>query len=226
MFTTLAIYHQISPPTINLFFNQDERCDLITAPTARPMKIDAAKNNGFGGTNGTVASSAFRRQPDQHGAVSDHHRTAPFFFLGRALLLVVGGNWGTVLGCAQCGRRHCCRGLRSRWAHWAFLRLAGKLAALRILRFRPWALADGRRECRASRARSGGRSRSPVRFHPWLTVGRLGRRPGRGLTRSVVVRGQPLPDDFRRLRVWLRWRAISAARRATPSTVLQYQGLG
>ncbi len=57
VFTTLAIYHQISPPTINLF-NQDERCDLdYCANTARPMKIDAAISNsfGFGGTNGTVA---------------------------------------------------------------------------------------------------------------------------------------------------------------------------
>lgn len=57
VFTTLAIYHQISPPTINIF-NQDERCDLdYCANQARPMKIDAAVSNsfGFGGTNGTVA---------------------------------------------------------------------------------------------------------------------------------------------------------------------------
>ena len=57
VFTALAIHHQISPPTINLF-NQDERCDLdYCANKARPMKIDAALSNsfGFGGTNGTVA---------------------------------------------------------------------------------------------------------------------------------------------------------------------------
>ncbi len=56
VFTTLAIHHQISPPTINIF-NQDERCDLdYCANKARPMKIDAALSNsfGFGGTNGTV----------------------------------------------------------------------------------------------------------------------------------------------------------------------------
>ena len=57
VFTTLAIHHQISPPTINIF-NQDERCDLdYCANKAREMKIDAALSNsfGFGGTNGTVA---------------------------------------------------------------------------------------------------------------------------------------------------------------------------
>jgi len=60
VFTVLAIYHQISPPTINLF-DQDPECDLdYCANTAREMKIDIAmKNNfGFGGTNGTLV---FRR---------------------------------------------------------------------------------------------------------------------------------------------------------------------
>jgi 3-oxoacyl-[acyl-carrier-protein] synthase II len=58
--TVLAIHHQVSPPTINIF-NQDPECDLdYCANTARQMKIDvAAKNNfGFGGTNGTLL---FRR---------------------------------------------------------------------------------------------------------------------------------------------------------------------
>ncbi|MDO8786573.1 MAG: beta-ketoacyl-ACP synthase II [Sulfuritalea sp.] len=58
--TVLAVHHQISPPTINIF-NQDPECDLdYCANTARPMKIDVAlKNNfGFGGTNGSVV---FRR---------------------------------------------------------------------------------------------------------------------------------------------------------------------
>lgn len=57
VFTALAIHHQVSPPTINIF-NQDERCDLdYCANQARQMKIDAALSNsfGFGGTNGTVA---------------------------------------------------------------------------------------------------------------------------------------------------------------------------
>ncbi len=56
VFSTLAIYNQVSPPTINLF-NQDEQCDLdYCANEARQMRIDAALSNsfGFGGTNGTV----------------------------------------------------------------------------------------------------------------------------------------------------------------------------
>ncbi len=56
VFTALAVHHQISPPTINIF-NQDPECDLdYCANTAREMRIDAAlKNNfGFGGTNGSL----------------------------------------------------------------------------------------------------------------------------------------------------------------------------
>ena len=56
VFTVLALYHQKSPPTINIF-EQDPECDLdYCANTARDMKIDiAVKNNfGFGGTNGTL----------------------------------------------------------------------------------------------------------------------------------------------------------------------------
>ncbi len=62
VFTVLALHHQISPPTINLF-NQDPECDLdYCANTARDMKIDVAlKNNfGFGGTNGSLV---FKRAP-------------------------------------------------------------------------------------------------------------------------------------------------------------------
>ena len=60
VFTALAVHHQVSPPTINLF-EQDPECDLdYCANVARPMKIELAlKNNfGFGGTNGTLI---FRR---------------------------------------------------------------------------------------------------------------------------------------------------------------------
>jgi 3-oxoacyl-[acyl-carrier-protein] synthase II len=60
VFSVLAVHHQVSPPTINIF-NQDPECDLdYCANEARPMKIDlAVKNNfGFGGTNGTLV---FRR---------------------------------------------------------------------------------------------------------------------------------------------------------------------
>ena len=56
VFSVLAIHHQKSPPTINIF-NQDPECDLdFCANEARDMKIDVAmKNNfGFGGTNGTL----------------------------------------------------------------------------------------------------------------------------------------------------------------------------
>ena len=56
VFTVLALHHQVSPPTINIF-NQDPECDLdYCANVAREMKIDfAVKNNfGFGGTNGTL----------------------------------------------------------------------------------------------------------------------------------------------------------------------------
>ena len=56
IFSTLAIYNQVSPPTINIF-NQDEACDLdYCANEARPMKMDVAISNsfGFGGTNATV----------------------------------------------------------------------------------------------------------------------------------------------------------------------------
>ncbi len=56
VFTVLALHHQISPPTINIF-NQDPACDLdYCANEAREMKIDVALKNsfGFGGTNGTL----------------------------------------------------------------------------------------------------------------------------------------------------------------------------
>jgi 3-oxoacyl-[acyl-carrier-protein] synthase II len=60
--TVLALHHQKSPPTINIF-NQDPDCDLdYCANTARDMKIEVAvKNNfGFGGTNGSLV---FNRAP-------------------------------------------------------------------------------------------------------------------------------------------------------------------
>ncbi|RVU44217.1 beta-ketoacyl-ACP synthase II [Rubrivivax rivuli] len=60
VFSVLAVHHQVSPPTINIF-NQDPECDLdYCANEARQMRIDVAvKNNfGFGGTNGTLV---FRR---------------------------------------------------------------------------------------------------------------------------------------------------------------------
>jgi len=56
VFTVLSLYHQKSPPTINIF-NQDPECDLdYCANQARDLKIEyALKNNfGFGGTNGSL----------------------------------------------------------------------------------------------------------------------------------------------------------------------------
>ena len=56
VFTVLALHHQVSPPTINIF-NQDPECNLdYCANTARDMRMDVAiKNNfGFGGTNGSL----------------------------------------------------------------------------------------------------------------------------------------------------------------------------
>ena len=56
IFCALAVYHQVSPPTINIF-EQDPECDLdYCANVARDMKIEVAVNNnfGFGGTNGSL----------------------------------------------------------------------------------------------------------------------------------------------------------------------------
>jgi 3-oxoacyl-[acyl-carrier-protein] synthase II len=56
VFTVLAVHHQVSPPTINIF-EQDPECDLdYCANQAREMRIDAAISNsfGFGGTNGSL----------------------------------------------------------------------------------------------------------------------------------------------------------------------------
>ena len=56
IFSALGIYHQIAPPTINIF-NQDEACDMDYVPNiARNMAINVAMSNsfGFGGTNATL----------------------------------------------------------------------------------------------------------------------------------------------------------------------------
>lgn len=63
VYTALAIHHQKSPPTINLF-EQDKEvgCDLdYCANQARDMTIRAAISNsfGFGGTNGTLVMKRF-----------------------------------------------------------------------------------------------------------------------------------------------------------------------
>lgn len=56
IFSALALYHGIIPPTINLD-QQDPRCDLDYVPhTARQVQVEAALSNsfGFGGTNATL----------------------------------------------------------------------------------------------------------------------------------------------------------------------------
>ncbi|MBL8513838.1 MAG: beta-ketoacyl-ACP synthase II, partial [Betaproteobacteria bacterium] len=61
VFSSLAVHHQVSPPTINIV-NQDPACDLdYCANAARDMKIDIAISNsfGFGGTNGTLVIKRF-----------------------------------------------------------------------------------------------------------------------------------------------------------------------
>ena len=61
LFTVLAVHHQISPPTINIF-NQDPECDLdYCANQAREINIEyALKNNfGFGGTNGSLLFKSY-----------------------------------------------------------------------------------------------------------------------------------------------------------------------
>nr|WP_255640339.1 beta-ketoacyl-ACP synthase II [Aquitalea palustris] len=58
IYSILAVYNQVSPPTINLHEQDVESgCDLdYVANTARDMQIDIAISNsfGFGGTNGTL----------------------------------------------------------------------------------------------------------------------------------------------------------------------------
>jgi 3-oxoacyl-[acyl-carrier-protein] synthase II len=56
IFSVLAVYHGIIPPTINLD-NPGEGCDLDYVPNvARGKRIAVAVSNGFGfgGTNGTL----------------------------------------------------------------------------------------------------------------------------------------------------------------------------
>ena len=59
VFTVLALHHQKSPPTINIF-NQDPECDLDYVPnTAREQKVDVALSvgSGFGGFQSAIVLS-------------------------------------------------------------------------------------------------------------------------------------------------------------------------
>lgn len=63
VYSILAVHHQVSPPTINIFEQDIEGgCDLdYCANEAREMTIRAAVSNsfGFGGTNGTLVFKRF-----------------------------------------------------------------------------------------------------------------------------------------------------------------------
>lgn len=63
IYSVLAVHHQISPPTINIFEQDFESgCDLdYCANEAREMNIRAVVSNsfGFGGTNGTLVFKRF-----------------------------------------------------------------------------------------------------------------------------------------------------------------------
>jgi 3-oxoacyl-[acyl-carrier-protein] synthase II len=59
--TTLAVHHQLVPPTINLD-EPDPECDLdYVANTRRPFAIEYALSNsfGFGGTNAALLFKRF-----------------------------------------------------------------------------------------------------------------------------------------------------------------------
>jgi 3-oxoacyl-[acyl-carrier-protein] synthase II len=61
IYSVLAIYHQVLPPTINLE-DPDPECDLDFVPnTARETRCRAVLSNsfGFGGTNGTLVFKRF-----------------------------------------------------------------------------------------------------------------------------------------------------------------------
>ena len=56
LFSALAVYHGILPPTIN-YDTPDPECDLDYVPNvARSKEVNVALSNsfGFGGTNATV----------------------------------------------------------------------------------------------------------------------------------------------------------------------------
>jgi 3-oxoacyl-[acyl-carrier-protein] synthase II len=60
--TTLAVHHQMAPPTINLD-DPDPECDLDYVPnTKRPLAIEYALSNsfGFGGTNAALLFKRFQ----------------------------------------------------------------------------------------------------------------------------------------------------------------------
>ncbi|MBF0423092.1 MAG: beta-ketoacyl-ACP synthase II [Magnetococcales bacterium] len=62
IFTALALFHKVVPPTINLD-SPDEGCDLDYVPhTARDAEIESALTNsfGFGGTNSSLLLKRFR----------------------------------------------------------------------------------------------------------------------------------------------------------------------
>lgn len=101
------------------------------------------------------------------------------------------------------------------WSFWLkailFLGLAGSMALSRPL----WSpkirglrlLGDGAMECRLAGEEGWlvAELMSGATVHPWLTVIRL--KLAEGMVAAVVLPDSATTEEFRRLRVWLRWRA-------------------
>lgn len=102
------------------------------------------------------------------------------------------------------------------WSLWAKYLALGGLAASASLVSRLWfpevdalrLLANGLLECRLA----GEEGFRPAELlpgatvHPWLTVVRLG--IGEVTVAIVILGDSTTEEEFRRLRVWLRWRAV------------------
>ncbi len=88
---------------------------------------------------------------------------------------------------------------------WSWRQLSPSLSALRLER-------DGSIQAAGTGNAAFGEStlRGTATVHPWLTVFRLELADGRRHT-VVIARGSTTEEDFRRLRVFLRWQAQFSA---------------
>ena len=221
VFSALAIYNQISPPTISLF-NQDEQCDLdYCANEARSMRIDAALSNSSVLAAPTVPWSSAASDDSIGKCISrqslkSNHRAA-------------------------FGRRWFCPSARVRWRH------ARQRALFRRLRFAAFLAGSLQRSLRPFKTtrlmlgmageivlepgspREGSANCSVRRLFGWLIVLRLGidtdpraeldpdaGTTNRRTTALVVLADSVSPADFRRLQIWLRWVVPSALPASAP----------